>query len=132
MPDSLWPRGLEPARLLCPWIFQARILEWLPFPLPGDLPNPGIEPMSPALQEDSLPAEPSGKPKNPCNWHLNPRLSVKTIVETENTNWKHEQLVLAYFNGNSKYSTEFFFFKGGGNIKTVNGNIWINRSMWWT
>ena len=28
---------------------------WLPFPSPGDLPNPGIEPMSPALQVDSLP-----------------------------------------------------------------------------
>ena len=27
-------------------IFQARILEWLPFPPPGDLPKPGIEPAS--------------------------------------------------------------------------------------
>ena len=35
-----------------------------PFPSPGDLPNPGIEAMSPALQVDSLPAEPQGKPKN--------------------------------------------------------------------
>ena len=34
----------------------------LPFPSPGDLPNPGIEPRSPALQVDSLPAEPPGKP----------------------------------------------------------------------
>ena len=34
------------------------------FPSPGDLPNPGIEPMSPALQVDSLPAEPPGKPIN--------------------------------------------------------------------
>ena len=29
----------------------------LPFPIPGDLPNPGIEPRSPALQADSLPTE---------------------------------------------------------------------------
>ena len=29
----------------------------LPFPPPGDLPNPGIEPGSPALQADSLPTE---------------------------------------------------------------------------
>ena len=29
----------------------------LPFPSPGDLPNPGIEPRSPALQADSLPSE---------------------------------------------------------------------------
>ena len=34
------------------------------FPSPGDLPNPGIDPRSPALQVDSLPAEPQGKPKN--------------------------------------------------------------------
>ena len=43
-------------------ILQARILNELPFPPPGDLPNPGIEPGSPALQADSLPSEPPGKP----------------------------------------------------------------------
>ena len=43
-------------------ILQARILEWgLPFPSPGDLPDPGIEPVSSALQADSLPPEPPGK-----------------------------------------------------------------------
>ena len=36
----------------------------LPFPSPGDLPNPGIEPMSPALQAASLPSKPPGKPNN--------------------------------------------------------------------
>ena len=36
----------------------------LPFPSPGDLPDPGIEPGSPALHADSLPSEPPGKPKN--------------------------------------------------------------------
>ena len=35
----------------------------LPVPSPGDLPNPGIEPRSPALQADSLPSELPGKPK---------------------------------------------------------------------
>ena len=30
-------------------ISQARILEWVPFPSPGDLPDPGIRPGSPAL-----------------------------------------------------------------------------------
>ena len=35
----------------------------LPFPSPGDLPNPGIKPRSPALQADSLLTEPLGKPK---------------------------------------------------------------------
>ena len=33
----------------------------LPFPYPGDLPNPGTEPRSPALQADSLLFEPPGK-----------------------------------------------------------------------
>ena len=36
----------------------------LPFPSPGDLPNPGIEPGSPALQADALPSEPPGKPSS--------------------------------------------------------------------
>ena len=40
---------------------QARILEWVAVPFPGDLPSPGIEPSS-ALQADSLPAEPPRKP----------------------------------------------------------------------
>ena len=35
----------------------------LPFPSPGDLPDPGVKPGSPALQANSSPAEPSGKPK---------------------------------------------------------------------
>ena len=35
----------------------------LPFPSPGDLPNPGIKPGSPALQADTLPSEPPGKPE---------------------------------------------------------------------
>ena len=35
----------------------------LPFPSPEDLPDPGIEPRSPTLQADSLPAEPPGKSK---------------------------------------------------------------------
>ena len=35
----------------------------LPFPSPGDLPNPGIDPRSPALGADVLPSEPPGKPK---------------------------------------------------------------------
>ena len=29
MSSSLWPHGLSPARLLCPWVFQARVPEWV-------------------------------------------------------------------------------------------------------
>ena len=63
---TLWdPHGLQPARLLCPWVFSRQI-HWsgLPCLSPGDLPTPGIEPRSPPLQVDSLPAEPPGKPKH--------------------------------------------------------------------
>ena len=55
---------------MTPWTIQSiefsRPEYWSgsPFPSPGDLPNPGIEPRPPALQVDSLPAEPQGKPKN--------------------------------------------------------------------
>ena len=38
----------------------------LPFPFPGDIPNPGIEPCSPALQAGSLLSEPPGKTKYIC------------------------------------------------------------------
>ena len=58
MSDSLRPRGLEPARLL-PLIMGFSRQEYcsgLPFPSPEDHPDPGIEPRSPALQADSLPA----------------------------------------------------------------------------
>ena len=43
-------------------ILQTRILEWVPFSSPGDLPDLGIKPRSPVLQADSLPSEPAGKP----------------------------------------------------------------------
>ena len=51
MSDSLWPHGLY-----SPWNSLGQNTGvGKPFPSPGDLPNPGIEPRSPALQVDSLP-----------------------------------------------------------------------------
>ena len=41
---------------------QAGILEWVAIPSPGDLSDPWIKPGSPALQADSLPSVPPGKP----------------------------------------------------------------------
>ena len=43
----------------------------LPFPSPGDLPKPGIEPQSPALQADALSSEPPGKPLSKITQTLN-------------------------------------------------------------
>ena len=56
---------------LCDPMEFSRLDYWSgqPFPSPGDLPNPGIESRSPALQTDSLPAEPQGN----C-WNLNSNL----------------------------------------------------------
>ena len=48
MSDSLQPYRLQPTRLLWHKNLQARILEWVACPPPGDLPNPGIELASPA------------------------------------------------------------------------------------
>ena len=61
--DALQPHGLQPARLLCPWGFSRQEYgRGLPCFPPGDLPNPGVEPLSPTLQEDSLLTGPPEKP----------------------------------------------------------------------
>ena len=75
MSDSLQPSGLYVARQVPLSIGFSRQEYWsgLPFPSPGDLPNPGIKPGSPALQANSLPAEPPngwpiwGKENGKCN-----------------------------------------------------------------
>ena len=61
-------------------IFQARILEWLPFPTPGDLPEPGIEPMSfvsPALAGGFFTSEP---PEKPSKTVLHQTLVIKLVL----------------------------------------------------
>ena len=57
--DSLQPHGLSPWNSPAQNTGVGSLI-----PSPGDLLNPGIEPRSPTLQVDSLPAEPQGKPKN--------------------------------------------------------------------
>ena len=44
-------------------ILQARTLEWVAYPFSSELPDPGIEPGTPVLQADSLPAELPRKPQ---------------------------------------------------------------------
>ena len=65
-------------------ILQARILQRVAVPFSGDLPNPGIKPRSPALQEDSLPAEPHGKSKHTGVSSLS---LLQRIVLTQESNW---------------------------------------------
>ena len=80
MSDSLQPHGLY-----SPWNFlgQNTGVSSL-FPVQGDLPNPGIEPRSPALQVDSSPAEPLGKPKNTEVGSLS---LLQGILLTQESNW---------------------------------------------
>ena len=51
-------------------IFQQECWSGLPFPSPGDLPDPGIKPGSPTLQADALPSEPPGKPLSVISLHI--------------------------------------------------------------
>ena len=72
-----------------PWTIQSmefsRPEYWSrqPFPSPGDLPNPGIKPRSPAVQADSS-AEPQGKPKNTGVGSLS---LLQRIFLTQESNW---------------------------------------------
>ena len=52
--DSCDPVDRSPSDSLVHGILQARILEWVAISCPGDLPNPGIIPRSPAFQSASL------------------------------------------------------------------------------
>ena len=56
----------------------------LPFPSPGDLPNPGIEPRSSTLQADALTSAPPGKPLNTRIQSLR-----KSPIETQNFRSKY-------------------------------------------
>ena len=55
-------------------IFRTRIPEWVAIPFCRDLPHPGTEPQSPALQANSLPSGPQGKPLWKTQ-HLHPWLA---------------------------------------------------------
>ena len=60
---TVWnPMDCTPPGSSVPGISQAEYWSGLPFPSPGNLPDPGIEPGSLALQADFLPYEPLGKP----------------------------------------------------------------------
>ena len=61
MSDSVRPHGLACQAPLSTEFSSQEYWSGLPFPSPGDLPDPGIEPGSPALWADSLPSEPPGK-----------------------------------------------------------------------
>ena len=66
MLDSCDPMDPSPPGSSVHGIFQTRILEWVPFPAPGDLLNPGIKtasPLSPALAGGFFATAPPEKPR---------------------------------------------------------------------
>ena len=63
-------------------ILQARVLGGLPFPSPGDLPNPGFKPRSTTLQADTLTSEPPGRPSRPFKCDLSQIPYDNTVEET--------------------------------------------------
>ena len=65
-------------------IIQARILEWVAFPFSRGIVPTQVEPRSPALQTNSLPAEPQGKPKNTGVGSLS---LLQWIFPTQEMNW---------------------------------------------
>ena len=63
----------------------------LPFPLPGDLPDPGIKPGSPTLWADALPSEPPGKSARRRGWSK----SLETLIKGEGINLNlHNKFIL--------------------------------------
>ena len=70
--DLLQPHQLQPARLLCPWGFcRQEYWSGLLFPSPGDLPDPGMELGSSALQMTLYQLSYQGSPHlNDIIWYL--------------------------------------------------------------
>ena len=66
MSSFLQHRGLYPTTLLCPWNSPGKNIGGGCKTSTGNLPNPRVEPRSPALQADSLPSEPPGKTTSIC------------------------------------------------------------------
>jgi len=88
----------------------------LPCPPPGDLPNPGIEPRSPALQADSSPSEPPGKPKK-----LNIHRELKKKTLTQKTHTKLTQNGLKYL---KKYVHIYIYHIYIYMLREEKGNVW--------
>ena len=82
-------------------ISHARILEWVAFSSPGDLPDPGIKPMSPALQADSLPLSHQGR-----------------LLEYRNQSWTRKTCILA-----QAVITEYY------RLGALNNNVVVVQSL---
>ena len=98
------------------------ILQELPCPPPGVLPNPGIETRSPELQADSLPAEPQGQPANPGVGSLS---LLQWIFPTQGLDSLPTEL-----SGRPKLLIILFIFifgYAGSSLLFSSGGVWVSR-----
>ena len=118
------PTLCDPMSCTVHGILQARILEWVPFSSPRDPPNSRIEPRSPTLQADSLPAEPQGKPKNTGMGSLS---LLQQIFLTQESNWGllHCRRILYQlsYQGHVGLQNKSQKFKKIETILSINNNI---------
>ena len=103
----------------------------VPLPSPRDLPNPGVEPRSPTLWADSLPAEPQGSPRT-LGWVAYPfssgssqprnRIRVSCITGRFFSNWAIREALIIGQKGNLK--TQPGGSPGGGNGNPLQYSCW--------
>ena len=92
MSDSCNRVDCSPSGCSVRGISQARTLEWVAIPSPGDLLNPGLEPKSPALAGRFFTTEPSGRPFDQVYCLLNLKTTEKqTEKGIGKTSWKSFQ-----------------------------------------
>jgi len=121
--DSLQPYRLKPARLLCAWASQACILEWAAISFSRILPNPGMKPMSLALQADSLMLNYQGRPNHtvPSNWKFIKRGESHVKCSYHNTIFKKSS------SGDSDCAWSNVEQKGQPRLS--NKQMWAHRSI---
>ena len=104
-----WVKVAQSFPTLTPWTIQSmefsRSEYWSgwPFPSPGDLSNPGMKPRFPALQVDSLPAEPQGKPSG-HEFEQTPGDGVGQASLVTCSPWSHSESDMTEWLNNNKNS----------------------------
>ena len=101
----LCPTLCNPRHYTVHGILQARILEWVAFPFSRGSSQPRAKSRSPAMQVESLPAEPQGKPKNT---RLGSLSLLQQIFPTQKSNWgvPHCRWIVYQLNYEGSYNGE--------------------------
>ena len=116
--SNIWLFGS--ARTISPMeFFRPEYWSGSPVPPPGDLPNPGIEPRTPTLQEASLPAEPPGKPRI-LEWVANP--FSRGFSQTRD--WTQVSLIA------DRFFTIWVTREAQGDLKSSESRSVVSNSLW--